>query len=76
MLAMGVIAVSLVGGVSVKVGRSGVSVVTTVSLVGGVSAEVGRSGVSVVTTVSLVGVVVLSRTVEMKVDQGWAARGL
>ena len=36
MLAMGVIAVSLVRGVSVKVGRPGVGVVITVSLVGGV----------------------------------------
>ena len=76
MLALGVIAVSSVRGVSVKVGWSVVGAVITVSLVGGVSAEVVRSGVGVVTTVSLVGVVVLSTTAEMKVDQGWAARGL
>ena len=49
------VGVSSVGGVSVKVGRSAVGVVTTVSLVGGVSVNVGWSVVGVVTTVSLVG---------------------
>ena len=61
-------------GVSVKVGRSAVGVVTTVSSVGVVVTAVSSEG-GVVNTVSSVGGEVdglLSKKVDIKFHQGWA----